>query len=106
MPPPAAPGPLPPPAKPLPHAADPPGSAGVVRSVLRLWALALALSSVLAAAGGRWPDPLIADAAVVWGLVLGPPLLMALWLAATWRAGPQVAAGDRGESIDRNQERR
>ncbi|MCU0530103.1 MAG: hypothetical protein MUD04_11620 [Cyanobium sp. Prado107] len=78
----------------------------MVRSVLRLWALALAFSSVLAAAGQRWPDPLVADAAPVWGLVLGPPLLMALWLAASWRAGPQAAAGDRGESSDRNQERR
>ncbi|MCP9927072.1 hypothetical protein KBY90_04205 [Cyanobium sp. CH-040] len=89
----------------MPAAAGPAGAAAVVRPVLRLWALALALSSVLAAAGGRWPRPLVPDAALVWSLVLGPPLLMALWLAATWRLHPQAAAGDRGESSDRIQER-
>jgi hypothetical protein len=72
-----------------------------VPSVLRLWSLALVLSAVLAAAGQRWPAPLAPDARLVWALVLGPPLLMALWLAASWRLHPEAPAGDRGESGDR-----
>jgi hypothetical protein len=74
--------------------------------VLRLWALALALSALLAAAGERWPAPLAPDARLVGGLVLGPPLLMALWLAATWHLDPEPPAGDRGESGHRAEELR
>ncbi|MEX1324184.1 MAG: hypothetical protein AB1Z21_08370 [Synechococcaceae cyanobacterium] len=87
----------PPPAPVPPPAAPPsprPGAAGLVRSVLRLWALALALSAALAAAGERWPAPLPLDGRLVWALVLGPPLLMALWLAASWRREPALRAAD------------
>ncbi len=51
-----------------------------LRSLLGIWALALALSTVLVVAGQHWPQPLVPDSRWVWGLVLGPPLLMALWL--------------------------
>jgi hypothetical protein len=74
-----------------------------VRSVLALWALALALSAVLAAAAARWPAPLALDGRLVFALVLGPPLLMALWLAASWRLEPARPTADRGESGDRAQ---
>ena len=40
------------------------------RSVLRLWALALAASAALAASGERWPEPLAVPPALVWCLVL------------------------------------
>ncbi len=77
--------------------------AGLVRGVLGLWALALALSAALAAAGERWPAPLALDGGLVWALVLGPPLLMALWLLANWRLEPAAGTADRGESGDRAQ---
>ena len=47
---------------------------GFLRSVLPLWLLALAVSAAL-----------VAKPALVWGLVLVPPGLMALWLVAQWR---------------------
>jgi hypothetical protein len=64
--------------------------------VLRLWALALALSALLAAAGQRWPAPLPLQPAVVWLLVLLPPLAVGVWLLAHWA----LPAPDRGESTD------
>ena len=64
--------------------------------VLRLWALALALSALLAAAGERWPSPLPLQPALVWLLLTLPPLALALWLLAHWR----LPAPDRGESTD------
>lgn len=78
---------------------------GPASAVLALWALALALSAGLVAAGERWPQPLVPDGTWVWGLVLVPPLLMALWLLSAWRlepAGPhgQAVHPDRGESSD------
>jgi hypothetical protein len=92
---------------PPPAAAPPPparpAAARLVRSVLGLWALALALSAALVAAGERWPAPLVPDGRLVWALVLGPPLLMALWLAASWCLPPALHAADRGESGDRAQ---
>lgn len=76
------------------------------RSVLRVWSLALALSVVLAAAGERWPEPLPIRPAVVWALVLLPPLLMALALLADWslpprpshQSEPQAPAPEHGPS--------
>lgn len=69
------------------------------QAVLRVWSLGLALSAVLAAAGERWPDPLPIRPAVVWGLVLLPPLAMVLVLAAGWSLPHQE-----GESSDSNRE--
>jgi hypothetical protein len=65
----------------------------------------LALSGLLVWAGRRWPIPLLQQpwalahpqwpAGLALALVLGPPLLMALWLAAGLVRHP-----DRGESSD------
>ena len=68
------------------------------RSVLRVWSLALALSAVLAAAAERWPEPLPIHVAVVWALVLLPPLLMALVLLAGWSLPSQAPAAEREAS--------
>lgn len=68
------------------------------RSVLRVWSLALALSAVLAAAAERWPEPLPIRPAVVWALVLLPPLAMALVLLAGWSLPPQPPAAEREAS--------
>ena len=79
-------------------------SSSKTRTVLLLWALALALSAVLAAAGERWPQPLQPQALPIGVLLIGLPALMALWLLSRWSlhppAGPaqQVRAPDRGES--------
>jgi len=75
-------------------------------SVLRVWSLALALSAVLAAAGERWPEPLAIRPALVWTLVLLPPLVMAVVLVAGWSlpglqsaaAAPDAPTATRGES--------
>ncbi len=64
--------------------------------VARLWALALAISALLAAAGERWPAPLPLQPTLVWLLVWVPPLAMGLWLVARWR----LPDPDRGESSD------
>jgi hypothetical protein len=64
-----------------------------IRAVARLWALALALSAVLAAAGERWSAPLPIRGDVVVALLLVPPLAMALWLVGRW-----VLPGEGGES--------
>jgi hypothetical protein len=74
-------------------------------AVLRLWVLALVLSAALVAAGQRWPQPLVPDGRWVWGLVLGPPLLMALWLLGRWPQASVPASGrgdhrEGGESSD------
>ena len=58
---------------------------GFLRSVLPLWLLALAVSGALVASGQHWPQTLVVQPALVWGLVLAPPGLMALWLVAQWR---------------------
>jgi len=54
------------------------------RSLLCSWALALALSAILVAAGQRWPQPLAPLPAAVWALLLLPGLAMALLLRARW----------------------
>ena len=80
-----------------------------LRTLLRSWALALALSAALVAAGERWPQPLPIQPPVVWSLVLLPPLLMAALLLWRWprlqsggpaagRSGAGGASGEGGES--------
>ncbi len=64
--------------------------------VLRLWSLALAISALLAAAGQRWPDPLPVQPALVWLLVLLPPLVVGLWLLTRW----SLPDPDKGESSE------
>lgn len=68
----------------------------MVRSVIRLWALALMLSAVLVAAGQRWSQPLHPEPLLAWLLVLGLPLVVALWLGFNWR----LPAGQGGESLN------
>jgi hypothetical protein len=60
-------------------------TANKLLQVARLWAVALALSALLAAAGRRWPETPPIQAAAVLALVLLPPLAMALWLLLRWR---------------------
>jgi ABC-type molybdate transport system permease subunit len=62
--------------------------------VLKVWALALAISAMLAAAGERWPQPLPLQQTVVWLLVGLPPLVVGLWLLTHW----SLPDPDRGES--------
>ena len=57
----------------------------MVSSLLRYWALSLMLSVILAAAAERWPQSLPVDPLWVAALVLGPPLLMLVWIACHWR---------------------
>ncbi|MEB3297718.1 MAG: hypothetical protein VKL23_09320 [Cyanobacteriota bacterium] len=70
-------------------------------NLLVSWALALALSAALGAAGERWPESLVIRPALVWSLVLLPPLLVASLLLLRWRqqAG-KTPAGEGGESGD------
>ncbi|MCH9713745.1 MAG: hypothetical protein K0U63_04255 [Cyanobacteria bacterium] len=91
--------PITPPDPGLPCPADPSGSAAVW-SLLRVWALALALSTALVAAGERWPQPLTPDGRWVWALVLGLPLLMGLWLWSRWGSARGAGNPDRGESVN------
>ena len=65
-----------------------------LRALLRSWALALAVSAALVAAGERWPEPLPIQSALVWSLVLLPPALIAAVLLLRWR----LPAGDGRES--------
>ena len=58
---------------------------GFLRSVLPLWLLALGVSAALVASGQHWPQTLRVQPVLVWGLVLVPPGLMALWLLVQWR---------------------
>jgi hypothetical protein len=70
-----------------------------LRDLLRSWALALALSAALVAAGEHWPEPLVIRPALVWSLVLLPPLLMAVVLLVRWPL-PEPASGQETESGD------
>ncbi len=79
-----------------------------ILEVGRLWSAALVLSTLLAAAAVRWPQPLPILPAVVAALVLGPPLLLALVVLLRWR----LPAADQGgewpqatESVATEQER-
>ena len=67
-----------------------------LRDLLRSWALALAVSAALVAAGDRWPAPLEIHPPLVWSLVLIPPALMALVLLLRW----PVPEGEGRESND------
>jgi len=73
-----------------------------LRSVLGLWALALGLSALLAAAGRRWSEPLPIRADLVATLLLVPPLATTVWLLRHWRL---PAAAEGGESVGCAQER-
>lgn len=64
------------------------------QAVLLLWALALAISAGLVAAGLRWPQPLQPRGDVVAVLLLGLPLVMALWLLSRWCLDPAGTASD------------
>jgi type VI protein secretion system component VasK len=66
-----------------------------IRAVAQLWALALALSALLVAAGQRWPaTPEIRPALVV-ALLLLPSLLLGLLLLVRWRLpGQGTESGD------------
>jgi len=44
------------------------------------------VSAALVASGQHWPETLAVQPALVWGLVLVPPGLMALWLLVQWRS--------------------
>ncbi|MEA5443525.1 hypothetical protein [Cyanobium gracile] len=63
-----------------------------ILEVGRLWSAALILSTLLAAAAIRWPQPLPIVPGVVAALVLGPPLLLALVVLLRWR----LPAADQG----------
>ncbi len=69
-------------------------STAKILEVGRLWSAALVLSTLLAAAGLRWPQPLPVLPAVVAALVLGPPLLLALVVVLRWRLPPADQGGE------------
>ena len=78
-----------------------------LRQVLQLWALALAISAVLVAAGQRWSEPLPIGDSLVWALLLLPSLLMALLVLGRWSlpAAPDLSLpGQERESEDSIQE--
>jgi hypothetical protein len=56
-----------------------------IRQIAWLWALALVLSALLAAAGQRWPTPLPIRGELVAALLLLPPLATALVVLLRWR---------------------
>jgi hypothetical protein len=74
--------------------------------LLAVWLAALLLSGGLAWAGQRWPEPLPIDLGKVVLLVLGPPVLMGLWLLLGWTAGTgdPGRTGDGGESLHSGKE--
>jgi len=74
--------------------------------LLAVWLAALLLSGGLAWAGQRWPEPLSIDLGKVVLLVLGPPVLMGLWLLLGWTAGTgdPGRTGDGGESLHSGKE--
>lgn len=74
--------------------------------LLAVWLAALLLSGGLAWAGQRWPAPLPIDLGKVVLLVLGPPVLMGLWLLLGWTAGTgdPGRTGDGGESLHSGKE--
>ncbi|MEI7666234.1 MAG: hypothetical protein WCI65_09335 [Synechococcaceae cyanobacterium ELA263] len=78
-----------------------------LRQVLQLWALALAISAALVAAGQRWSEPLVIRDSLVWGLLLLPSLVMVLVVLGRWSlpAAPDLTLpGQEGESDDSIQE--
>ena len=82
-------------------------SSAKIRQVLLLWALALAISAALAAAGQRWPEPLPLRDAPIWALLLLPSLVMVALLLGRWSlpTGPESAlSGQERESEQSIQE--
>ncbi len=80
-----------------------------IQQVLQLWALALAISAALAAAGQRWSEPLPIQDWLVWVLLLLPSLGMAALVLARWSllADPALPlTGQERESEDSIQEQR
>ncbi len=78
-----------------------------LRQVLQLWALALAISAALVAAGQRWSESLVIRDSLVWGLLLLPSLVMVLVVLGRWSlpAAPDLTLpGQEGESDDSIQE--
>ena len=70
--------------------------AAKLRELLRSWALALAVSAALVAAGDRWPHPLVIRPALVWTLVLLPPAVMAAVLLLRWPLPTEEPASGEG----------
>jgi len=66
--------------------------------LLITWGAALLLGTLLVRGGERWPEPLAIQPQLVWALVLGPPALLALWLATRWRHFDGDLNGDKGQS--------
>ena len=81
--------------------------AGKWRAIAGLWGLALVMSAALALAGRRWPDPLVPQAALVWLLLLLPPLAVLAWLLRGWSLEGRRPDGEEGQSeaIQREQRR-
>lgn len=78
------------------------------RQVAWLWVLALGFSALPVAAGRHWPQPLVITPRLIWLLVLGPPAVMALWLASRWSLPPGGEGGESSlgpQSIHSQQER-
>ncbi len=71
-----------------------------ILEVGRLWSAALILSTLLAAAAIRWPQPLPIVPAVVAALVLGPPLLLALVVLLRWRLPASDQGGEWPQATD------
>jgi hypothetical protein len=60
-----------------------------------LWGLALGLSALVVAVGRLRSDPPVPSPEAVAVLVLGPPLVLALWLLRHWRL-PSDEGGESG----------
>jgi len=78
-----------------------------ILQVVQLWALALAISATLVAAGQRWSEPLPIGDSLVWALLLLPSLGMLLLVLGRWSlpgAADLTLPGQEGESEDSIQE--
>ena len=60
-----------------------------LRQLALVWLLALGLSALLVAAGGRWPQPLPLQSAWVWALLLVVPLVTLAALLVRWSLGEE-----------------
>ena len=64
-----------------------------------LWGIALAASTLLTAAGRRWPDPLPINFGLILVLLLALPLAMVAWLLAHWRLASIHQEGESNDSV-------